>query len=387
MSRLRVCLWDHQPVPLSPICMWNVWQKGSQFCYQPPRAWYRFVDGTWVIQKQAHKQEFLDHINSMDPAIKFTVECTQANRAIPFLDILVTPLADNSLSFQMYWKPTHTDQYLQWDSHHSLSSKYSVIGTLTHRAKVVCTNWELLQGELNHLRGALGKCNYPTWAIKKGTTKHFNNNWEDTSNNNPVNNNNTSHNNNGNTNNNNLTNSSTSNRQANKATIGQIVIPYTKSIAESIKQTCGKYGVKVHFKGNTTIKQDLIKPKDWDPKDSKRSLIYSYQCHHLDCDEEYIGQTSKTLGERRREHLKQLFPIHSHSQTTGHSIEDNNFKIIGREDWGQARTIKESIYIRVNNPTLNQNIVKYNLSHIWDIVLFNTPGLKLGSSQHPVVIQ
>ena len=58
-------------------------------------------------------------------------------------------------------------QYLQWDSHHSLSSKYSVIGTLTHRAKVVCTNSELLQGELNHLRRALGKCNYPTWAIKR----------------------------------------------------------------------------------------------------------------------------------------------------------------------------------------------------------------------------
>ena len=76
----------------------------------------------------------------------------------------------------------------------------------------------------------------------------------DTSNNNPVNNNHTSHNNNGNTNNNNLTNSSTSNRQANKATIGQIVIPYTKGIAESIKQTCGKYGIQVHFKGNTTIK-------------------------------------------------------------------------------------------------------------------------------------
>ena len=42
--------------------------------------------------------------------------------------------------------------------------------------------------------------------------------------------------------------------------------------------------------------------------------------------------------------------------------------------------IKVSIYIRVNNPTLNQNIGKYNLSHIWDRVPFNTPGLKLGSS-------
>ena len=104
--------------------------------------------GLWMThgssKKQAHKQAFLDHINSVDPAIKFTVEGNQENGTIPFLDTFVTPLADNSLSFQVYLKPTHTDQYLQWDSHHSLSSKYSVIGTLNHRAKVVCTNSELL---------------------------------------------------------------------------------------------------------------------------------------------------------------------------------------------------------------------------------------------------
>ena len=119
-----------------------------------PQAWLRFVDDTWVIQQQAHKQGFLDHINSIDPAIKFIVEGNQANGAIPSLDTLVTPLADNSLSFQVYQKPTHTDQYLQWESHHSLSSKHSVIGTLTHRAKVVCTTPELLKDELKHLREA-----------------------------------------------------------------------------------------------------------------------------------------------------------------------------------------------------------------------------------------
>ena len=129
------------------------------------------------------------------------------------------------------------------------------------------------------------------------------------------------------------------------------------------------------IKGNATIKQVLMKPKDRDPKESKSGLIYSYQCHHLDCDKEYIGDISWTLGERRKEHPKQPFPIHGHSQTTGHSIENNNFNIIGREDWGQTRTNKESIYIKVNNPTLN-----HNLNHIWDRVLFSTQGLKLSSS-------
>ena len=69
--------------------------------------------------------------------------------------------------------------------------------------------------------------------------------------------------------------------------------------------------------------------------------------------------------------------IHHHSSQTGHPTNHNNFQIIGREGHNLARNIKESIYIRVNNPTLNNNIGKFNLSHIWDRVLLNTKGLTL----------
>ena len=41
-----------------------------------------------------------------------------------------------------------------------------------------------------------------------------------------------------------------------------------------------------------------------------------------------------------------------------------------------ARVIKEAIYIRVNKPTLNRNIGKYNLPHIWNKVLFAVPEVK-----------
>ena len=66
-----------------------------------------------------------------------------------------------------------------------------------------------------------------------------------------------------------------------------------------------------------------------------------------------------------------------HSIQTGHTTNQNNFQIIGREGQNLARNIKESIYIRVNNPSLNNNIGKFNLSHIWDRVLLNTKGLTL----------
>ena len=86
--------------------------KALASAINPPQVWYRFVDDTWVIKQQAQKQAFQDHINSVDPAIKFTVEGTKDNGAILFLDTLVKPLAGKSLSISVYHKPTHTDQYL-----------------------------------------------------------------------------------------------------------------------------------------------------------------------------------------------------------------------------------------------------------------------------------
>ena len=55
----------------------------------------------------------------------------------------------------------------------------------------------------------------------------------------------------------------------------------------------------------------------------------------------------------------------------------DNFKILAREENNMARTIQEAMFIRVNNPTLNKNIGKYNLPHIWDRILLTIPELKL----------
>ena len=41
---------------------------------------------------------FLQYINSVDPAIQFTVENNKEDGAIPFLDTIVKPEADGNLS-------------------------------------------------------------------------------------------------------------------------------------------------------------------------------------------------------------------------------------------------------------------------------------------------
>ena len=72
----------------------------------------------------------------------------------------------------------------------------------------------------------------------------------------------------------------------------------------------------------------------------------------MDCDEEYIGESSRTFGERFKTSKSQS-PIYDHYNTTGHKISIDNFSIVGREDQNLMRTIKEALYIRVNNPSLN----------------------------------
>ena len=128
-------------------------------------------------------------------------------------------------------------------------------------------------------------------------------------------------------------------------------------------------------RGNT-LKSLLMFPKDKEGIKKQSNIIYWYKCGRMECGDEYLGESARTLEERYRKHLKAPSPIFAHNNTTGHTTSVENFKSIGREGYDMVKTIKEAIYIRVNNPTLNRNIGKYNLPHIWDKVLFSIPELK-----------
>ena len=135
--------------PISPIVanlyVENLEVRAINTSPHSPLMWKRFVDDTFVVIKAAHKQELLDHINSIDHHIQFTSEDSKQDGSMTILDMMITPKDDGRLSTTVYRKPTHTDLYLQWNSHHTISSKYSVVGTLHHRAKTICCSPQLLQ--------------------------------------------------------------------------------------------------------------------------------------------------------------------------------------------------------------------------------------------------
>ena len=156
-----------------------------------------------------------------------------------------------------------------------------------------------------------------------------------------------------------------------------MVVPYQQGLSERFKNTCQKYGVQVYFKGGQTIKDLLMNPNDKDPITNKSRVIYRFKCSEDECEEEYIGESARTFVETFKEHWKSPSPIHDHCNISGHKADINNFSIIGRDDQNLTRAIKEALFIRVNDPSLNRNIGKYHLPHIWDEVLYKTSKLQL----------
>ena len=167
------------------------------------------------------------------------------------------------------------------------------------------------------------------------------------------------------------------NRNIQTKTKVHITVPYEEGLSETIKNIGKKYGIEVHFKSGKTLKDELVAPKDKDHITNKSGIIHRFKCDRLECDEEYIGETARTFGERLKEHLKAPSPISDHSTISGHNANINNFSIVVRGEHNLSRLIKESMFIRVNNPSLNKIIGKYHLPHVWDEVLINNIELKL----------
>ena len=129
------------------------------------------MDDTFVIQKTTHKEEFFQHLNSIEEKILFTAENTKADGSLPFLDTLVTVKEDGSLSTSIYRKPTHTNQYLQWDSHHSIANKFSVINSLIHRANNIYSNQEQKKRRIDTNRKSINNMQISFLGHTKSQTK------------------------------------------------------------------------------------------------------------------------------------------------------------------------------------------------------------------------
>jgi hypothetical protein len=120
-----------------------------------PSIWKRFIDDILGVfpGTRVELQSFLDIANSLDPNIHLTTEIGEQGE-VNFLDLTIM-IRDDRLVHQIYTKPTHTAQYIRWQSEHPRATKRAVAVSQFLRILRNCTLEEHAQAHCLRLRKEL----------------------------------------------------------------------------------------------------------------------------------------------------------------------------------------------------------------------------------------
>ena len=294
-------------VTLAEIRVTDIEQRAITNSTRKPKHYYHFVDdGLGHFIDRNHAEEFLEHLNSLAPDLDYTIEHPSPDGSIPFLDVLIH--SDTSTS--IYRKPTNTNLYTHYSSATTMSSKESVVRTLTRRAYRLCSP-QHLSCELQHLESTFLSNGYPLQKIR--SLMHTT-----------------------------LERARSNSTRPNNPTSSNLVasIPYYKSNASSMKKSLARYDISTSFHSSATLKSLLSHTKSTCPPSSLKNVIYKIPC--ADCQQFYIGQTSRPLIKRIKEH-EACMRLDNHTESSTGNIKsapakhgrDNNHSI----DWKATRIL------------------------------------------------
>ena len=152
---------------------------------------------------------------------------TERDNTIPFLDTSATRDSDGLLTISVYRKPTHTDQYLAYDSHHPRSVKRGIVKCLYDRAKYLINKQSSVTNKKKHFSSVLVSNGHPSLFVQKITK----------------------------------TKRPTANEEPTQDFKSTAVLPYIKGLSEVLRR-CLQQGVSTVFKSDTTLGSHLVRPKD-----------------------------------------------------------------------------------------------------------------------------
>ena len=360
--------------PVSPIIANIVMEHLEQLAIATapieckPRFFKRYVDDILEIITRGQEDQLTEHLNQVDDtgSLKFTYECEQDGK-IPFLDTLIVRKPDGSVKLLIYRKPTHTNQYLNFQSAHPLYHKLGVIRTLLDRNEKVVTEEPDRVIEESTIKSALKVCGYPEWSfnkVKKQMSKPKA-----------------------------KVNKKTTVSDRKSAT--SVTLPYIQGVTESVQRILRKHNISSAVRPHTSLKKMLVHPKDKLDSDDKAGVVYEIPC--ANCKKTYIGETGRKFGTRKKEHKTEAdksgsqkytrsarkesqstelkSSIAEHALKENHVIKWEDSKIIARDETRNTRWIRESIWIRRRGGTnqhkhlMNGDEGAYQLSHLYDTLI------------------
>ena len=298
----------------------DTWPKNK------PKAWYRFVDDVFSIIKQSDVKDFLDHLNSQHPSIKFTLEM-EKDKKLPFMDVMVQRIGEK-LRTTVYRKPTHSGRYLNFNSNHPTEAKRSVVQALYNRLEYITTNDSDRQEEVARIEFELKQNDYPDEFIRKTQRARKQR--------------------------------STENEDEKSGTRKiRATIPYIAGLSEDIRRILAQVGIRTAMTTNKMKWTLMNGAKDRISAEEKAGVVYAIGCK--DCEKVYVGETVRTAKQRTKEHKMHartgnthLSAVAAHA-STGHEIHWQPM-ILAKEGLTTKRKVLEALSIhRLNGKTINQD--------------------------------
>ena len=234
-------------VTVADLVMEDVEQRALSTFPNPPQFWKRYVDDTCTALKSDQVEAFHLHINSIEPTIQLTLEL-ETDGCLPFLDTQISRHQDGSSSTKVYRKKTHTDKYLNFQSHHPLAHKLAVVRTLFHRADTLCSSVEDQDHEKKHVIRALSINGYPSGVMLRSETgKDI---------------------------------QAHSGGDPPRATV---VLPYVRNTSESIRRVLSTVNIRTCFKPHRTLSQVLVHTKNPVPRSAGKLLFIGFHAALVIC--------------------------------------------------------------------------------------------------------
>jgi len=141
---------------------------------------------------------------------------------------------------------------------------------------------------------------------------------------------------------------------------GLVILPYAKGFSEEVAKVLRSFSIKVAHKPIRTISNILKKPKDKIGKEDNRGIVYKIRCKS--CDSIYVGQTSRALKSRVKEHAKTIATLDENSLLAKHHVLHNheidlgNMEIVDRSPTWRQRLFLEAWHSVRDKNSINEHI-------------------------------
>ena len=305
----------------------------------------RYMDDIICSIENNNIDSHLTMINSIHPKLKFTHE-TPKNGSLPFLDMEIIN-NNGCLSSRWYRKPTDTGLTLNFHSLAPLKYKKSVIISFVYRIYRACTSWLNFHEGISQAKNILMNNQYPESFIDKyiKETLHKLLADPDSESDSVVSNTSVS-----------IDTSIDSNaclNQFNNKDKFKFFITYRGKPTEQLAKSFRKLNapcILIMTLDKTKNVLPSLKPSV--PKMLQNNAVYQIKCSR--CGSSYVGQTSRHLQQRFREHVGNKGPIKTHFFECNINATENDISILGKSRGGENKLLTlEALFIKEINPILN----------------------------------